>query len=115
MSLTSRLSSRLQTQLYNRGTFYVKYLVCLQEFDTSQTHEDPQAQQITNFRETHGLSVDEFIEISDILGGQIDTVQQLSGPAFSEYEQHLDYKLRNIGLSSGDDIVRNFKLANYIG
>lgn len=104
MSLVSRVFKNFTKPVYNKGSFYVKYLVCLQEYGVGGSHTGTQAENITTFRENYGLSVDEFIGLSDILGGNIQTVRKLSGPYFNDYQSHLDYKFRNIGLSSGDDL-----------
>ena len=101
MSFTTKtITSAFKPQI-NRGSFFVKYLVCLQEYDGGESAHDGQ---FTQFREQHNLSANEFIGLSDVLGGNIETVKRLSGSAFSDYQSHLDYKFRNFGVASGDNI-----------
>lgn len=103
MSLPTKAFCNFIKPQINRGSFFVKYLVCLQEYDDSNAgHEG----QFVQYREQNNLTVDQFISLSDVLGGEIETVKRLSGSAFSDYQQHLDYKFRNFGVASGDNIER---------
>lgn len=101
MSLPTKFFKNFLNPRINRGSFYVKYLVCLQEFDDSNSGHSGQ---FSEFTQKHNLTPDQFVKLSDVLAGDLATIKRLSGSAYESYQQHLDYKIRNFGVGSGSNI-----------
>ena len=55
---------------------------------------------MAEFRKRHNLSVDQFIGLTDVLGGDLNTVKTISGSEYGNYLSHLDYKIRHAGFAS---------------
>jgi len=105
MSLPTKFFKNFLNPHINRGSFYVKYLVCLQEFDNNNSGHTGL---FSEFNQKHNLTPDQFVKLSDVLASDLATVKRLSGTAYSQYQQHLDYKIRNFGVGSGENIEGKF-------
>ena len=78
----------------------MKYLVCLNIYNRTADHQNSQTSNMVEFRKRHNLSVDQFIGLADVLGGDLNTVKAISGSAYGNYLSHIDYKIRHAGFAS---------------
>jgi len=65
---------------------------------------------MTEFRNKHGITTDQFIGLTDVLGGDLQAIKAVSGAAYDTYLTHLDYKLRTAGFASRNSVEGMFVL-----
>lgn len=97
----------------NRGSYYLKYLVCLQLYAQGQDHSAQKSPQMAEFMQQNSLSIDQYMGLADILGGDLQTVRTLAGPAYSDYTTHIDYKMRNAGFTSDSGVEEAWANLNH--